>query len=59
MMAIDILVVDDEEMIRWTLKEALESEGYNVKAFENGRDFLSYFKLHGGDIVLLDHGDTL
>ncbi|HPT47125.1 MAG TPA: sigma-54 dependent transcriptional regulator [Candidatus Rifleibacterium sp.] len=54
MMAIDILVVDDEEMIRWTLKEALESEGYNVKAFENGRDFLSYFKLHGGDIVLLD-----
>ncbi len=53
-MAIDILVVDDEEMIRWTLKEALESEGYNVTAFENGRDFLTYFKQHGGDIVLLD-----
>ncbi|MDD2997497.1 MAG: sigma-54-dependent Fis family transcriptional regulator [Erysipelotrichia bacterium] len=53
-MIIDILVVDDEEMIRWTLKEALESEGYRVRAFENGRDFLSYFKQHGGDIVLLD-----
>ncbi len=53
-MAIDILVVDDEEMIRWTLKEALESEGYSVTAFENGRDFLSHFKQHGGDIVLLD-----
>lgn len=53
-MAIDILVVDDEEMIRWTLKEALESEGYNVKAFENGRDFLGYFNRHGGDIILLD-----
>lgn len=53
-MAIDILVVDDEEMIRWTLKEALESEGYNVKAFENGRDFLGYFNKHGGDIILLD-----
>lgn len=53
-MAIDILVVDDEEMIRWTLKEALESEGYNVTAFENGRDFLAYFNQHGGDIVLLD-----
>ena len=53
-MAIDILVVDDEEMIRWTLKEALESEGYNVTAFENGRDFLGHFKQHGGDIVLLD-----
>lgn len=53
-MAIDILVVDDEEMIRWTLKEALESEGYNVRAFENGRDFLGYFNRHGGDIILLD-----
>lgn len=53
-MAIDILVVDDEEMIRWTLKEALESDGYNVKSFENGRDFLSYFNQHGGDIILLD-----
>ncbi|MDN5280094.1 MAG: two-component system, NtrC family, response regulator AtoC [Clostridiales bacterium] len=53
-MAIDILVVDDEEMIRWTLKEALESEGYNVNTFENGRDFLTYFNANGGDIVLLD-----
>ncbi|GAB4277994.1 MAG: sigma-54 dependent transcriptional regulator [Candidatus Rifleibacteriota bacterium] len=53
-MAIDILVVDDEEMIRWTLKEALDSEGYNVKTFENGREFLSYFNANGGDIVLLD-----
>ena len=53
-MAIDILVVDEEEMIRWTQKEALESEGYNVTAFENGREFLNYFRQHGGDIVLLD-----
>jgi DNA-binding NtrC family response regulator len=53
-MAIDILVVDDEEMIRWTLKEALEEDGYNVKTFESGRDFLTYFHEMGGDIVLLD-----
>jgi DNA-binding NtrC family response regulator len=53
-MAIDIIVVDDEEMIRWTLKEALESEGYNVNAFGNGRDFLKFFNEKGGDIVLLD-----
>jgi DNA-binding NtrC family response regulator len=53
-MAIDILVVDDEEMIRWTLKEALESEGYNVKTFANGRDFLEHFNENGGDIILLD-----
>jgi DNA-binding NtrC family response regulator len=53
-MAIDILVVDDEEMIRWTLKEALDTEGYNVNTFENGAEFLGYFKENGGDIVLLD-----
>jgi DNA-binding NtrC family response regulator len=53
-MAIDILVVDDEEMIRWTLKEALESEGYKVNTFENGRSFLDYFNENGGDIILLD-----
>jgi len=53
-MAIDILVVDDEEMIRWTLKEALEGEGYSVKSFENGRDFINYFNANGADIVLLD-----
>ena len=53
-MAIDILIVDDEEMIRWTLKEAIEAEGYNVKAFENGKEFLTYFKEHGADIVFMD-----
>lgn len=53
-MAIDILVVDDEEMIRWTLKEALEGDGYTVKTFENGRSFLNYFNSNGGDIILLD-----
>lgn len=53
-MAIDILVVDDEETIRWTLKEALEKEGYNLKTFENGREFLNYFHVHGGDIIFLD-----
>ncbi|NLI77944.1 MAG: sigma-54-dependent Fis family transcriptional regulator [Candidatus Riflebacteria bacterium] len=53
-MAIDILVVDDEDMIRWTLKESLESEGYRVTDFGNARDFLRFFQEKGGDIVLLD-----
>ncbi len=53
-MSIDILIVDDEEMVRWTLQEAIESEGYNVKSFENGKDFLSYFQNYGADIVFLD-----
>ncbi|HOY66263.1 MAG TPA: sigma-54 dependent transcriptional regulator [Candidatus Ozemobacteraceae bacterium] len=53
-MAIDILVVDDEDMIRWTLRESLEGEGYKVFDFANGRDFLRAFTEKGGDIVLLD-----
>ena len=53
-MSVKIAIVDDEEMIQWTLKEAIESEGYEVETFDNGKDFLSYFKEYGADIVFLD-----
>ena len=53
-MSVKIAIVDDEEMIQWTLKEAMESEGYEVETFDNGKDFLSYFKEYGADIVFLD-----
>ena len=53
-MSVNIAIVDDEEIIQWTLKEALEKEGYNIKTFENGKNFLEFFKEHGADIVFLD-----
>lgn len=53
-MTIKIIIVDDEEMIRWTLKEGLENEGYEVNEFKDGKSFISYFKTHGADIVFLD-----
>ncbi|MBF0545850.1 MAG: sigma-54-dependent Fis family transcriptional regulator [Candidatus Riflebacteria bacterium] len=53
-MPIEILIVDDEEMIRWTLKEALESDGYKIHDFATGEDFLRYFEEKGADIVMLD-----
>ena len=53
-MSVNIAIVDDEEMIQWTLKEAMEKEGYEVKTFDNGRNFLEFFKEHGADIVFLD-----
>lgn len=53
-MKIEILVVDDEEIIRWTLKESLESDDCRVTGFANGTDFIQFFKESGCDIILLD-----
>jgi len=53
-MELEILIVDDEEMIRWTLRESLESEGNKVFDFADGEGFLKFFSEKGGDIVFLD-----
>ncbi|HNV71831.1 MAG TPA: sigma-54 dependent transcriptional regulator [Candidatus Ozemobacteraceae bacterium] len=53
-MSIEILIVDDEDMIRFTLRESLERQGYRVLDFANGEDFLAHFQQKGGDIVMLD-----
>ncbi|MBI3815114.1 MAG: nitrogen regulation protein NR(I) [Nitrospinae bacterium] len=37
----NILVVDDEESLRWVLKKGLEKKGYTVHTAENGKDALS------------------
>jgi CheY-like chemotaxis protein len=50
-----VLVVEDEEESRETLRELLELEGYNVRTAVNGREALD--ALSSGDkicIVLLD-----
>jgi two-component system response regulator AtoC len=49
-----ILVVDDEETIRFCLKEALESEGYEVYTEEDGEKSLSLVKTVIPDLVILD-----
>jgi DNA-binding NtrC family response regulator len=49
-----VLVVDDEELIRWSLTERLKAEGYHVLEAESGTTALE--KLHEGvDLVLLDY----
>ncbi len=53
-MSVNIAIVDDEEMIQWTLKEAMESEGYKVETFNTGKEFIDFFKGKGADIVFLD-----
>ncbi len=49
-----ILVVDDERLIRWSLKENLGKSRYEVIEAENGNDALKIFSESLPDIVLLD-----
>ncbi len=49
-----ILVVDDEETIRFCLKEALESEGYEIYTEGDGEKSLSLVKKVIPDLVILD-----
>lgn len=49
-----VLVVDDEKLIRWSLRENLAKSGYEVVEAENGSDALKAFAESLPDIVLLD-----
>jgi two-component system, NtrC family, response regulator AtoC len=49
-----ILVVDDEQLIRWSLTERLRREGYEVVEAATGRDGIERAK-DGVDLVLLDY----
>ncbi len=49
-----ILVVDDEKLIRWSLKEALGQEGYKVTLAEDGKSALEALESEPFDAVLLD-----
>ncbi|MEZ5293320.1 MAG: sigma-54 dependent transcriptional regulator [Vicinamibacterales bacterium] len=48
-----ILVVDDEQLIRWTLRERLASRGYDVVEASTGAEALAAFG-DAVDLVLLD-----
>ena len=49
-----ILVVDDEENIRWLYKEELEDEGYNIKAAASGEEALQMVPAIKPDLVVMD-----
>ncbi len=53
-MSIEILIVDDEDMIRWTLRQALASSDCTIHDFPAAEPALIWFAEHGADIVLLD-----
>jgi DNA-binding NtrC family response regulator len=49
-----ILVVDDEPLIRWAVREALESAGYAVVEAGSAREALASLAAAAADVVLLD-----
>lgn len=54
MVASRILLVEDEERIRASLKLALEDEGWDVEEAGSGEEALSAFARHPADLVLVD-----
>lgn len=53
-MACKIYIADDEKNIRELLKNFLESDGYEVSAFETGDSLLFAFEKTPSDLVILD-----
>lgn len=51
---INILLVDDDEVIRETVSELLRIKGYNVKVAENGKIALDIFNTFSIDVILTD-----
>ena len=49
-----ILVVDDEENIRWLYKEELEEEGYRIAAAASGEEALEMVSELRPDLVVMD-----
>ena len=49
-----ILVVDDEESIRFLYKEELEEEGYIVECAGNGQEAIEKLHLFKPDLISLD-----
>ena len=49
-----VLIVDDEDLIRWSLRERLRGDGYDILEAGTGRAALEQFK-EGVDLVLLDY----
>lgn len=50
-----ILVIDDERLVRWTLKEFLEDEGFEVSEAEDGIEGLSRIEILKPDLIIVDH----
>jgi PAS domain S-box-containing protein len=51
---LSVLVVDDEEVVRWTLAEMVEALGHNVRTADGGRAALEALESDEFDVVFTD-----
>jgi DNA-binding response OmpR family regulator len=49
-----ILVIEDEELARWTIRDILEAEGYQVAEAADGEEGLALQKARPADLVVTD-----
>ncbi len=49
-----ILIIEDENAMRWALKESLVKEGFNVLEARNGQEGLNLALSEHPDLILLD-----
>jgi len=49
-----VLVVDDDEQLRYVLRETMLEDGYEVEAASNGREALAIIRRWPPDIIVLD-----
>ncbi len=54
-MAIRVLIVEDERLIRWSLRQKFEQQGYEVTEADCGAAAMSSLESDGFDLVMLDH----
>jgi DNA-binding NtrC family response regulator len=50
----NILIVDDEKLIRWSLKERMTREGHAVREAEDGKSAAAALEAETPDLILLD-----
>jgi len=53
-MTAEVLVVDDERLIRWSLRERLTAAGFAVREAETGLEAVEAFAARTPSLVLLD-----
>ena len=51
---VDVLIADDDPLVRQTLRSLLERKGYRCAEAENGRQAVDLSRLHPPRCVLLD-----